>query len=234
MKIEELLWDVFEIKGALEDDSDLEETWVLYKLNQYRAVFIPQEYAITQQINPVWLQRVHKFSWEKVTAADDPAIVYNSVTLGKYTIPRVISLPDDQGTYRISGSGAIQQFEPIDFNLMMMKADVGEESHGEYGYYTKIGDVIYIRPYIMEGSAVIIAENPLNVPILDPLTGLLRGMLFTDEYPLDGNLAQRSIIEFLTKDMAISEATITDIINDSQSQLKILKDEQARRVSKSQ
>jgi len=223
MKIEELIWDVFEIKGALEDESDLEPMWVLYKLSQYRAVFIPQEFALTQEINPVWLQRLHKFSWEKVTAADDPAIIYNSITLGKAAIPRVISLPDDQGTYRVSGSGAILQFEPVDFNLLMMKSEIGEEKHGEYGYYSKVGDVIYISPYIMEGSAILIAENPLDIQVHDPSTGVLRDMLFTDDYPLDGNLAQRALIEFLTKDMAVAEGAITDIINDSQSQLKILK-----------
>jgi len=226
MKIEELIWDVFEIKKALEDDSDLEEMWVLHKLNQWRSVLIPQEFAITQVINPVWLQRIRKFSWTKTNAADDPAIEYNSITLGKYTIPRVVSLPDDQGTYRISGSASIIPFEPTDFNTLMMKAEVQEDVQGDYGYYCKVGDVIYIYPFIMEGSAAIIAENPFDVQVLD--AGVFRNMVFTDEYPLDGNLAQRALLELLTKDMAISEGAITDIVNDAQNQLKILKDVQGQ------
>lgn len=132
MTFEEYIWDIMEIKGALEDDSDLEEMWVLHKLNSYRAVHIGQEHALTNEIDPIWLQRIHKFSYEKTTAADDPAIASNSITLGKATLPTVVRLPEDMGTYRVSGSGAILQFEPCDFNRLMMKAEIGEESHGEY------------------------------------------------------------------------------------------------------
>lgn len=222
MTIEDYIWDVFEIKNALEDDSDIEEMWVLHKLNQYRALHIQQEYGLTQFINPVWLQRKYKFSWEKVNAADDPNIEIGSVTLGKAEMPRVVSLPDDQGTYRISGSGSILQFEPITFDLLMMKADVGEQLPGQYGYYSKVADTVYIWPYIMEGSAMLILANPLDVQIND--AGTLRSMTFSDNYPLDPGLAQKALLDFLTKDMLFSDQSISDIMNDSQRQLKILKD----------
>ncbi len=224
MRFEEIIWDIMEIKGALEDDSDLEEMWVLHKINQYRAAHIVAEYAMTNEIDPVWLQRIHKFKWIKTTAADDPAIIYNSVTLGKFTLPRTVKLPEDMGTYRIGGSGAILQFEPCDFNRLMMKVEIGEESHGEYGYYSKVGDVVYEIPYLMEGSAIIIAENPLDVQIND--AGTLRDMTFEDQYPLDPLLAQRVILDVLTKDLALADGSITDIINDSQREFKIMKDEQ--------
>jgi len=224
MTFEEIIWDIMEIKGALEDDSDLEELWLLHKINQYRAVHIVAEYGLTNEIDPVWLQRIYKFKWVKTTAADDPAITYNSITLGKATLPRTVKLPEDFGTYRIAGSGAILQFEPCDFNRLMMKAEIGEESHGEYGYYSKVGDVIYETPYLMEGSAIIIAENPMDIQIND--AGTLRDMTFEDQYPLDPLLAQRVILDLLTKDLAIADGAITDIINDSQKELKIMKDEQ--------
>jgi len=224
MKIEDLVYDVFEIKGATEDDSDLDELWVLHKINNYRSALIKRDFDLSNEINPTWLQRVHKFSWEKTNAADDPAITYNSVRLGKYTLPAVISLPDDMGTYRVTGSSAILQLEVIDFALLMMKAEIGEQIPGEYGYYSKVGNVIYCYPYIMEGSAMIVADNPLDVQIHDPSTGALRDMVFTDEYPLDRTLAQEALLMFLKNDMAIAEGAITDIINDAQDQLKILKD----------
>lgn len=234
-----------EIKGALEDDSDLEEMWVLHKINQYRAVHIVQQYALTNEIDPIWLQRVLKFSYEKVTAADDPSITYNSITLGKAILPTVVSLPEDIGTYRIAGSGAILQFEPCDFNRLMMKAEIGEESHGEYGYYAKLGNIVYEFPYIMEGSAVIVAANPMEIVINNPdpdipavgslgdptyipaiIAPATRNLRMDDEYPLDPLLAQRAILDLLTKDMQLADGVITDIINDSQREFKIMKDEQ--------
>jgi len=227
MTFEEYIYDIMEIKGAIEDDSDLEPMWVLHKLNQYRAVHIVAEYASNHEIDPVWLQRIYKFKFAKTNASDDPSITYNSITLGKAVLPRTVKLSEDIGTYRISGSGAILQFEPCDFNRLMMKIEIGEESHGQYGYYAKLGDTVYIHPYIMEGSAIIIAENPMDVQIND--NGILRDMTFADEYPLDPLLAQRALLDFLTKDMAIAEGTITDIINDSQDKLKILKDNEGER-----
>lgn len=232
MTFEDYIWDIMEIKGALEDDSDLEEMWVLHKLNQYRAVHIGQEHALTNEIDPIWLQRIHKFSYEKVSAADDPAIYNNSITLGKAILPTVVRLPEDMGTYRIAGSGAILQFEPCDFNRLMMKVEIGEETHGEYGYYAKIGNVIYVTPYLMEGSAIIIAENPMDIQIND--NGTLRDMTFEDEYPLDPILAQRAILDFLTKDMQIADSVVTDIINDSQREFKVMKDEQGVRQAQRQ
>ena len=221
MKIEDIIWDILEIKNAIEDDSDLEEMWILHKINLYRAAHIEAEFALTNEINSQWLQRLRRFTWEKVTAADDPAILHNSITLGKASLPGVVKLPEDQGMYRLSGSGAINTFDPIDFNSLIMKAEIEDTNIG-YGYYSKIGNDVYEWPYTMEGSAIIIAANPLDVQIMDG--GVLRDTTFQDEYPLDPVLAQRSIIDFLQKDMALKEGSVVDLINDSQDQLRILKD----------
>lgn len=222
MTIEEYIWDVKEIKGLLTDDSDIEDMWILHKLNMYRAIHIVNEYNLTNEIDPIWLQRIYKFRWKKCNASDDPNIIYNSITLGKYIFPKIINLKEGLGNYRISGSGSIIQFESCGFDRLMMKLEIGEETNGQYGYFSKIGDTIYISPYIPEGSATIIAENPLDVPIND--NGTFRNMEFTDEYPLDAILAQKCILDLLTKDMAISDKSITDIVNDSQNEFKILKD----------
>lgn len=221
MKVSELIWDIKEIKLALEDDSDLEEMWLLHKINSYRAIEIQQEFALTNTINPQWLQRVPRFQFTKVNSADDPAIAITSVTLSKASLPKVISLPDDLGTYRISGSSAIMQFEPIDFNTLIMKIEIGEETNFGYGYYAKVGGTIYAWPLIMEGSAIIVAEDPFDVQVLE--NGSLRAMTLEDDYPLDIALAQKVILQILTKDLAISEGSISDLVNDSQSQLKIMK-----------
>lgn len=226
MKVSELIWDIKEIKLALEDDSDLEEMWLLHKINSYRAIEIQQEFALTNTVNPQWLQRVPRFQFTKATPADDPAITTSSIVLSKATLPKVISLPDDLGTYRVSGSGAIMQFEPIDFNTLIMKVEIGDEVNFGYGYYAKVGGTIYAWPLIMEGSAIIIAEDPFDVQILE--NGVLRAMTIEDDYPIDIALAQKVILQILTKDLTISEGSISDIVNDSQAQLKIMKNSNGR------
>jgi hypothetical protein len=222
MTFEEIIYDILEIKNAINDDSDLEEMWVLEKFNRYRAINMASEFALTNEINYSWLQRMHKFSFEKINAADDPAIEVNSMTIGKAIIPQIVSLPEDQGIIRIAGSGVLRQFELCDFNSFIMKGDIDNPDIKEFGYCTRLGTVLYCYPYIPEGSAVIIAYNPLEVQIND--NGTIRDMELSDPYPVCAMVAQKSIINILQVDMGIKDGTIMDIINDGQSKLNILKD----------
>ncbi len=223
MTASEIIWDVMELKHALEDDSDIDELWVLQKINAYREMFIRQEYEFFNHINPSWIQRVHKIVTEKVNAADDPSITLSSVWLSKFSLPAVISLPDDLGIYRIAGSSAILQFEPCDFNTLMMRIEIGEEMNSHYGYYSRIENTGYLYPLCMEVSAMIIAQNPMDIQIND--SGTLRERTLEDEYPIDLAMAQKVIMEICTKDFAISEGSIPDIVNDSQRTFKVLKSE---------
>jgi len=225
MTVEEIIYDVKEIKAALEDDTDLEDLWLLYKINNYRALLIAEQYQMEPVIDPAWLQRTGKFSFTKTDAADDPAITVNSITLGRAIISEIVSLPDDLGLNRLSGSGGIIGFQPTDFDSLIMKALVKEEIHRNFGYYARIGTFLYTYPYIMEGAAVVIVENPMNIEVLDG--SAFRTRLFTDPYPLDARLAQAVVIQILTKDLKINDQAITDVVNDSQSNLRIMKDGQA-------
>ena len=227
MTISEIIWDILEIKHALEDDSDIEELWLLHKINSYRQIFIQQEFALNNHIDPTWLQRYHRFELTNVKAADDPVITLGSITLSKGTIPKVISLPDDLGCYRIAGSSGILQFEPCDFNTLMMKIEIDEEMNNRYGYYSRIGELVYLYPAIPEASAILIAENPIDIPVHE--SGVIRARTLNDEYPLDIGLAQRVVLEICTKDFAISEGSIPDIINDAQRQFKIMRNEGSSR-----
>jgi hypothetical protein len=222
MTAEQLVYDIFEIKSLLEDDHDIDELWCLNKINMYRSAFINQEYALKAEIKPAWIQRLYKQQVVKVTSADDPAISFTSISVGKVTIPKVVSLPDDLGLYRITGSSGISQFDQMDFNTLMMKIDIGEERMGnQYGWCARIGNDLYMYPLVLSMQALIVAEDPFDVQIND--SGVLRNMLVTDEYPIEADMAQKIILEILTKDLALNDKAISDIINDSQSQFKILK-----------
>ena len=221
MTIEEAIFDVFEIKQALEDDSDLDELFVLQKINAYRAININAQFQLSNHLDYSWMQRHPQFRWEKVTAADDPNVTNSSITLGKYKLPKVIGLPEDLGLYQIMGSGAIRIYSKDDFSTMMLRAEIQEERHPNHGYYSKIGDVAYSYPYQMYGQAILIAENPMDVPIIE--NNVQRAFAVTDEFPADIGLLQQCILQVLTNDLKLLDQQVTDIINNSQNELKILK-----------
>lgn len=220
MNVEDIIWDIREIKHKLSDDFDVESLWLLEKINSYRAIRIREEYGLNNIIDPSWLQMTRKITLKKVFTSDDPAISFGSIMLAKGELPAVISLPDDLGVYRLSGSSGILQLEPCALNTLIMKIEVGEEMHGKYGYYSRIGKDVYCWPLMSEAAGIIIAENPMDVKVFE--NGVLRDRTFADEYPVDINIAQKIIIDILTKDFAIMENSITDIVNDSQSQFKIM------------
>ncbi len=220
MNVEDIIWDIREIKHRLSDDSDVDSLWLLGKINSYRAIHIREEYGLNNIIDPSWLQMTRKIILTKVLSSDDPSISYGSIMLAKGTIPAVISLPDDLGVYRLSGSSGILQLEPSALNTLLMRIEIGEEIDGKYGFYARIGQTVYCWPLMSEAAAIIIAANPMDVKVFE--NNALRDRTFADEYPIDIAMAQKVIIDILTKDFMIMENTITDIVNDSQSQFKIM------------
>lgn len=222
MKFEEIIHDVYEVLNAINDDRDIDELWLLQRINSYRAIFIADEYSITHEINPIWLQRLRKFKFKKVNASDDPVVSFSSLQVGKYTLPGIISLPDNRAIQRISGSGGTRSLDIIDFNTLVLKAELNDVEFG-YGYYSQVGNDIYCWPYIPEGSAIIIAENPFEIQKVNSLYTAMEDASVSDNYPLDIAIAQKVIIEILTKDLNIKMQSIADITNDSQTELNLLK-----------
>jgi hypothetical protein len=228
MKLNYLVYDIREIKKAIDDDSDLDDLWIINKINMYRGIIIDELFALRGEIDQSWAQRTPRFKFEKVNSADDPNVSITSVTLGKYKLPKVISLPDDEGTISVMSGGRIREFSRTDFNSLMLRIEVNEERHPYDGWYARVGDEIYVYPYTIYGQAIIIADDPTSVKIVED--GVERDFDITDEYPLDASLAQRIVLQILTRDLAISDGQIADIINDSQDQLKILTSENAGKV----
>lgn len=225
MTIEEVIYDIFEIKQAVNDDTDLDELFILQKLNNYRSIFIQEDYAKTPIINPGWVQRTGVLNPEKINSADDPNISVSSITLGKVEIPPIITLPEDIGLYRISGSSGITSFDFVSFPELMLKIWSEYEILQNYGLASRLGNVLYIYPYSLEIQAYLIGENPMDFPVQE--SGIWRARTFSDDYPVDASIAQKAILEILIKDLNIRERTIEDIINDSQVQLKIMKNAQS-------
>jgi len=222
MTIEELIYDIKEIEAALEDDSELEDPWLLHKINNYRAAGIAEQYEAFPVVDPSWLQSIPLTTTEQVKASDDPSVTEGSIDLSRVTLPEVISLPEDMGVYRLSGSGGIIGFEPTDYDTLVMKALVGEPMAPSYGYYARIGLFAYIYPQVMEVKANIIAADPTSVQIY---TGSeYRDFTVSDQYPIDPRMAQMIILKILTVDLKLNEQAVLDLVNDSQVPLKVMKD----------
>lgn len=222
MKLENIVFDILEIKQAAHDDSKIDETWLIHKINNYRALFIQEYYYKRGEIDQSWIQRYPTFDFEKVNSGDDPSIGFGSITLGKFRLPKLVPLPMDQGLFQVFGSARAKPLSLTDFATMVYRANLNEEIPVGSAFVSKIFQDIYVYPYLMKGQAHIIAADPTEVPILE--SGVIRAFdPELDDYPIDGSIAQAIVLEILTKDLKILEETIPDIVNDAQSQLKVLK-----------
>ena len=221
MRLDHIIYDILEIKSAANDDSDIDELWLVHKINNYRALFIQEQYAISGDISTSWLQRYPVFNLEKVMSSDDPEIKWGSLNLGKFTLPSLVSLPFDQGMYQFFGASRTKPFSICDFVTMVYRASLGEDIPPGSGFVSRMGNDMYVYPYVMKGQAYIVAVNPMDIPILD--NGVIRDMKADDDYPIDPAMAQSIVLAILTKDLHILEQTVPDIINDSQNQFKIMK-----------
>lgn len=225
MTAEDIIYDIFEIKNALEDDHDLEEFWLLKKIGAYRQAFIIQDFQLNGQIKSSWLQRIYKTKTVKVTSADDPVISYTSISLSRAVVPEVMSLPDDMGLFRVTGSSGILPYDHIGMDALMMKIHFGEERMGSFGYCCRMGTNLYLWPLVMEVQAYIVAADPMSVPFMDTVTGVTRPLEITDEYPVDAYTAQQIVLEICSKDLQLNMKSIADIVNDSKHQLRVVQSE---------
>ena len=223
MTAAEIVFDILEIKNAINDDREIDEVWLIHKFNAHRSLQIIEEFKQSNEIRSMWLMRLYKQEVKKVTSADDPSIISTSIELGKVHLPNIVAIPNDAGFVRLTGSSGILTFDPVSYDTLMLKIMFEEEKMGEFGYYTQIGNDVFLWPYVREVQAIIIPEDPFDIQIIDPITKVLRDFGITDDYPLDIDMCQKVIWEVLTKDLAYNDQQVRDIVNDSQNQLKLMR-----------
>lgn len=221
MTIAEMIYDIREIINALEDDSDISDQWLLYKSDSYRETVIIQKYEMNPVIDPSWQLPVPVLTTDNVKSSDDPSIVYGSVDLSKVTIPEPISLPDDMGI-KVMASSGIVPYQYQSLSMIAQKAMIKEDTFPGMGYYARVSDSLYLYPRTMEVKLIIIPRVVADVKVLE--NGVYRDRTINDNYPADHDTAQRIILSILEKDLGIKMKTITDLVNDSQDQFKVLND----------
>ena len=97
MTLQEITYDILYVLRQTKDDKRVKESFIISKIHTYRSGFIQGAFSRNRFLNPVWLQDMKKLSTAKVNSADDPSIVDTSISLGKVTLPNLVSLPEDIG-----------------------------------------------------------------------------------------------------------------------------------------
>lgn len=152
-------------KSKVSKDSRIAERHIEFLIHKYRAVAIRQQYSKTSEYAPEWLQDTGRIVFTRVNSAEDPLITCTSRFFGKYTLPSILSLPEDAGLYRVSSSSHIQTYYPIQAWQLFELVDGSDRAR--CNYFTRIGNAIYTYPNAQEGNIVFIPENPLDVPVLE-------------------------------------------------------------------
>lgn len=220
MKLQELVYDIRYVLRQTKDDSRIRDEFLMSKAHTYRSGFIQEDFSKNRFLNPVWLQDLKKLSTTKISSADDPSIADTSISLGKVTLPNLVSLPEDIGLFRVAGSSKQAVYTPVGMNYLYLLLDIDPNTALNQRLYYRIGNDILLYPYQTECNVVAILGNPLEGYTIE--SGVKRNLKWTDQYPLDRDMAQKIIISILTKEFAIEMKMISDIKNDAQDQFKIL------------
>lgn len=226
MTIKAIVDDIREILNAVSDDSDIQDEWLIHKINGYRAIFLKEKIDVDVMLPDSFFLPYPVMKTEKVTTSDDPSITYSSGTLSRARVPKYLDLPEDQGIKIMSASGAVN-YQKASVSMLAFKSFIQEYIPPLYGYYAMMGEFVYVYPLTHKIMVRIIPEDPMDVPYYDGEA--YRERLITDPYPMDIITSQRAILALLQAEMKIKISTIADIVNDSQDQFKVLNNEQLSR-----
>jgi len=215
-----MIYDIRYVLRQTTDDNRVRDEFLMSKIHTYRSGFIQEDFSRNRFLNPVWLQDLKKLSATKVNSADDPSIADTSISLGKVTLPNIVSLPEDIGLFRVAGSSKHKVFTPVGMNYFYLLIDIDPTTAINQMIYYRTGNSIYLYPYNTECNAVAILGNPLEGYLIE--NNVKRNLKWTDKYPIDRKMAQDVIISILTKEFAIEMKMVSDIKNDARDQFKIL------------
>lgn len=156
-------------KGKYTDDSRLDDDkdgFLAYKIREKRAQEINSSYNKFKMIDPVWLQDYGIVDVTKVNTADDVTALLCKCTLGKITLPRVISLIDNRGVHPDLGVYSVRSVcgthEYYYKSLPQLSYFVDDDIRSKFKYYGRVMDSLYIKPFAKQIRPLLILENPLD------------------------------------------------------------------------
>lgn len=147
-------------KSKITKGSRFEDLHLLYNVNKYRAKAIVEMYRSTGLINPSWVQDFGVVNFTKVKSVDDPAITNADCLYGKYTVPSIVGLEGDKGVYRVASADKTKKYYPLSFDrFMSLQKDT---TRANWNYFTRVGNAIYVHPYIPQGNMQLIIDDPFQ------------------------------------------------------------------------
>ena len=148
----------------LSNDTRLHPKHVDFLINKYRSRGIREEYGRNQFIDPAWLQDMGVINVTPVNSGDDPLIPYTSKTLGKFSLPEIVSLPMDKGIYRVAYPSNLKPYYYTEMNMFF--GLVPGSTTSKFDYYFRVGVANYISPCAELVRPIVILENPLDGYVL--------------------------------------------------------------------
>lgn len=170
-------------KSRQSRDSRIQQSFLVSRTNTYRAEAIRQSHRRYPMVSPDWIQDMGP---EKVTMLDKTEFNHvpsSGTKIGKFTIPSIVSLEYDLGINRITSLNTEQDYvikSWNDFNLSF-KADSTYIGH-KFQKASRMGNMIYIFPFIHDIRAFLILFNPLDGYVVQTHTPVSGELIFTTPY----------------------------------------------------
>ena len=280
MTLEQIIYDIKHLLDAFTDDTVVNDGHLIFKINNYRDIFLHEQLRRDTIINHAFFQKFDKIDVFPVSSGDLPD-VDGSIKFGKFTLPEIIHGDGDdepllklyllqrhKRIYFIDRSQLMEMIFSMDQRLDYTTYYLyeGGNSFYIYPYHENIsGDAIFINPldsklFYTTSTPIYSIENNIEYIITKGYikevtpSGSILGVIYkigetftanlnntysgdgtifrtskvlspalNSSYPCTGEMAERIILEILTKDFQIERKSVSDILNDSVDQLQVLK-----------
>lgn len=153
-------------KSGYTDDSRLDEDYIGYKVDEYRAIGIRQTFSRHPVIEPIWVQDLLLTDTTPVNTSDDDSVAICRCEMSKVTLPPIVSLSaqasntNDVGVVDIlSGCGTYNHFYRPIHQLQLLTSD---DPTDKFHYYWKIMNTYYFRYKEKKIRPMLILERPLD------------------------------------------------------------------------
>jgi len=276
MKIDKIVYDLKHLLNALTDDTSVNDAHLIFKINNYWALFLKADYQETGNISKKYYQRIPLIDVHGVSSADDPNVLGGTIRFGKFTMPSILDLGDEEPPVDIYTAQRQERLYFIERDLLFELIRNKDERLDVFKYYFYEENTAYTYPVVDRVSFLGLIQNPLEASLFyttpEPLYNLANGIQYIVtqgsvkcdtgskeniylkgytlnantsytysgdgvlyrtnqvidvtndmEYPISPDMAERIILEILTKDFMLEKQTIADIFNDSKDQFQAIR-----------
>jgi hypothetical protein len=167
MTLRELRSDIELIaeKSKVSKDHRLERPHLNFLIHKYAARSKRESFQRQGYIDPVWIQNLGIRTLTPVDSGEELPGYCSGITLGKVVLPRILSLPDDKGVVRVSGTSQHSTYYGISIERFF---DLDRTSlRAKIPYYMRSGDDFYLYPTPNKAHFRFVLDNPMDGDFFD-------------------------------------------------------------------